>query len=632
VIFDGLDELLDTSHRADVTTRVEHFCTEYPLAPVLVTSRVVGYDQARLNDHEFTCYRLGVFSDEQVAEYARKWFAQDPGARADEAHAFLAESENIPDLRSNPLLLSLMCILYRGEGSLPRDRAGVYAQCANLLFHRWDARRHIHQELRAGHLLEPALRHLAWWLFTRDEARTAVTEDELVAETTSFLYGRGFESEETAREAAREFVEFCRGRMWVFSDAGTTAGGQKLYAFTHRTFLEYFAAAELAYHSDTPERLARTLAPHVARGEWEVVGELAVQIKDSTSSTGARRVYEELLGERRRRAPNGRSGILQFLARTLRSVDPPPETVRALTREILHFLVSGDLNNPTRGLPLAWLLASCDACLAIVDDEISGFAATLISSGDRATHLNGLRLAVSLDAPLTRTWEARGPELPPGHRISSFWGKRSAEIAATYSDALVAAAEDHEGMRYSALYKGIITTEQALRMTDGLLSLIRNPELGAFQFTYFPYLIGKFLTLTYNEDDPVAITDFTAVGRYLSDHPQPPWVKGQAHGWSYYRWHREVKPDATPLRLDPLVHLGATGVSLILAEINRTKPEHFLGEGLPQLGPFDYLHSYIECRYGKRRGVSLPKLPVPDEFKQTFHDWAEGRTNLTAPD
>ena len=169
VIFDGLDELLDTSRRADVATRVERFCEEYPLAPVLVTSRLIGYDQARLDDDQFTCYRLGRFGDEQVAEYARKWFALEKDARAGDAEAFLAESASVPDLRSNPLMLSLMCILYRGEGSLPRDRAGVYEQCANLLFRKWDERRRIHRELRAGRLVETALRHLAWWLFTRDE-------------------------------------------------------------------------------------------------------------------------------------------------------------------------------------------------------------------------------------------------------------------------------------------------------------------------------------------------------------------------------------------------------------------------------------------------------------------------------
>ena len=57
--------------------------------------------------------------------------------------------------------------------------------------------------------------------------------------------------------AAREFVEFCRGRMWVFTDAGTTVSGQRLYGFTHRTFLEYFAAKV-----DRSIRRGQTTAPY----------------------------------------------------------------------------------------------------------------------------------------------------------------------------------------------------------------------------------------------------------------------------------------------------------------------------------------------------------------------------------
>ena len=117
-----------------------------------------------------------------------------------------------------------------------------------------------------------------------------MTERDLIAKTAEFLQRRGFEAIEDAGDAAAEFVEFCRGRMWVFTDAGTTASGERLYAFTHRTFLEYFAASWLAYNSDIPEHLARSLAPHVARNEWSVVSELAVQIKDGTSTEGARRV------------------------------------------------------------------------------------------------------------------------------------------------------------------------------------------------------------------------------------------------------------------------------------------------------------------------------------------------------
>ena len=340
VIFDGLDELLDTSRRADVTARVERFCAEYPLAPVLVTSRVVGYDQARLDDQLFTCYRLGGFNDNAVFEYARKWFAQDAEAVPGDTRAFISESASVPDLRSNPLMLALLCILYRGAGSLPRNRAGVYEQCATMLYRRWDTRRRIHQDLRASDLIEPTLRHLAWWLFTRDHAQPAVTERELTTATAGFLYGRGFESADDARAAAVEFVEFCRGRMWVFSDAGTTASGERLYAFTHRTFLEYFAAAQLAYDSDTPEQLADTLVTRVAREQWWVVAELAIQVKDRTSNGGAARVYASLLNGRDWWSAPEDASVLRFLSVCLRSVDPSPRHVRDLTRRLANGIIT----------------------------------------------------------------------------------------------------------------------------------------------------------------------------------------------------------------------------------------------------------------------------------------------------
>jgi predicted NACHT family NTPase len=262
VIFDGLDELVDTTRRAEIASIVELFCAEFPLAPVLVTSRVVGYDQARLDPQQFAVYRVTDFDEDRVKEYVTRWFGQEEGVAADEAahlaETFMVESAEVPDLRANPLMLALMCILYRGEGSIPRSRPEVYEECARLLFTKWDARRKIHVELRARNLIEPALRHLAFWILTRDETSATVSMRELIAETAMFLRLR-FEDEAEAEEAAREFVDFCRGRAWVFRDAGTTAQGEELYTFTHRTFMEYFAAAYLAADCDSPEELAKRL-------------------------------------------------------------------------------------------------------------------------------------------------------------------------------------------------------------------------------------------------------------------------------------------------------------------------------------------------------------------------------------
>lgn len=631
VIFDGLDELLDTSRRADVATRVEHFCAEYPLAPVLVTSRVVGYDQARLDDAQFTSFRLGNFRDKDVAAYARKWFALEDGARPDEADAFLAESKSVPDLRSNPLLLSLMCILYRGEGSLPRNRAEIYEQCANLLFRRWDARRRIHQDLRAGHLLEPALRHLAWWLFTRDNAQSAVTERELVTATTEFLHGRGFESEDDARDAAREFVTFCAGRMWVFSDAGTTATGESLYSFTHRTFLEFFAAAQLAYDCDTPERLARTLAPHVARGEWEIVAELAVQIKDSTSRDGARRVYEELLGERRRRSTEGRGNILQFMARTLRSVDPTPTLTRRLAREALDFMFSGDPDNPVSFLPVSWLLASCDAALAVIDAEVTAFIETVVASNNPETHLNGLRLAMWLNAGPRQSGE-RGPDLPHDHRLRTFWDDRARENCIKYQQEIITAAAEHIDIRNSAVRLGAVTAAQAIDMKEGLLSLLQGQPTRIFGFgRWVAYLLNIFENFASNPELQESIEVMTAVGQHLTRYPDPPWVTGEVSPW-YEAGRSDLQDRELPASVTPVAFLGAAAIALMTTEATLAKPISDLqGEPRRRLGPFSILYAYMTRRNAPGSRTPLPDLPVPEEFKQVFRDWAEGKVNFIGP-
>jgi predicted NACHT family NTPase len=260
VFFDGLDELVDTRRRRGVSQLVENFCTNYPLTCVLVTSRRVGYDQAKLAESVFSVYRLAPFSDDQAAEYAMKWFRNGRRLHGDEdpqrwADAFMEESSNVPELRSNPLMLALMCILYRGEGSLPRNRPAVYERCATLLFETWDASRRIHVDLRAATSVEQMLRHLAYWLLTRPDAEPSVTEAELVERVTGYLHGRRFDHPDDAASAAREFVAFCRGRAWVFTEVGSDAQGDALFTFTHRTFMEYFAAAYLASTSDTPEEL-----------------------------------------------------------------------------------------------------------------------------------------------------------------------------------------------------------------------------------------------------------------------------------------------------------------------------------------------------------------------------------------
>lgn len=367
VIFDGLDELLETSHRRTVTDVVGLFCDRYPLARVLVTSRRVGYRQAPMDENQFRVLELDGFDPAQVREYVEKWFSQEDLTKEEVdtwVAAFMRESDSVDDLTRTPLLLALMCIIYRGERSLPRNRPAVYERCATMLFDKWDNSRGIHADLRAGQLVDPALKYLAYWLFSAD-AGDGVTESALVKEATAYLHERLFDLESEAENAAREFVEFCRGRAWVFSDVGTTPDGESLYKFTHRTFMEYFAAYHLSRTTDTPEKLARLIARKVADMEWDVVAQLAVQITDRHSDRGANRIFEVLIRESGRRSARKRANILTFLARCLPFAQISPPVLRRLVREALATVVVVEIQ-PAGYEPISELLRNSH----FVDEEL----------------------------------------------------------------------------------------------------------------------------------------------------------------------------------------------------------------------------------------------------------------------
>jgi hypothetical protein len=645
VIFDGLDELGDTAHRGNLAAIIERFCAGYPLTPVLITSRLIGYEQTRLDDRQFTRYRLGGFEDQQSADYVGRWFAQDDELSPDEAGlraaAFLAESENLPDLRANPLMLALMCVLYRGEGSMPRNRPDVYAQCTAMFFRNWDARRHIDIPLRARSQAEPAIRHLAYWALTRGQEQPTATEPELLRETSAFLYDQGFEDVDVL-DAAQEFIAFCRNRAWVFSDAGTTADGRRLYAFTHRTFLEYFAAAHLAAVCDSPADLARELAPRIARQEWEVVAELAIQIKSSNSNRGPQRIYAALLGDDSGPLQD-RSNTLQFLARCVRFIEPPPRIVRDLTRAALDHLFGGDVSDETRYLPLSWLLASCASCCGVVKDELAVRIADMVSSCDESVHLNGLRLAiwVSRGAVFLRSGRLVVPAKAPEH-LADFWDDFACQNAKNHAADIAAAASVDEGMLYASLRHRFLTVGSFLASTGSDLSPLSTAHnaviFNALWTSYLDYLVGaaaRSWGRAVHSGLPRASEeslreDFAAIGHFLIDHPDPPWLSvhlpSRYEPVSLFGKNDFIPGPSLSETKDPIAYLGAAAAILVVAEMtcNRALPE----EGDPPFGSFGGLYPYILMRWGHEQDAKLPELPVSVQFQRLFRTWATQHTDF----
>jgi hypothetical protein len=348
VILDGLDELLDTSLRRDVVLAVEGFAHRFPNCSMVVTSRRVGYDEAPLSEALFSRLELGKFSPRQVRQYAEKWFALDesipPANRARLTEAFIADSTYVADLRDNPLLLSLMCGIYASERYIPTNRPDVYEKCALLLFERWDKQRGIVAPLPFDAHVQSAMRSLALFMFTEHPSEEGIPRSNLVAFMRSYLRSKRFDSDEAAENAAVEFIDFCKGRAWVLTDVGA-----ELYGFTHRTFMEYFAASQLVRLYPNARNMFDELLPHLRNETWDVVAQLALQILGKAVEDGADDFLDLVL----RTAVQDSAGVdiklLSFAARALEFIVPRPrilnEIVDCVVRETLNaYEKTGDIS------------------------------------------------------------------------------------------------------------------------------------------------------------------------------------------------------------------------------------------------------------------------------------------------
>lgn len=341
-IFDGLDELLDLTTRRDVASTIEAFAHRYPLAPVLVTSREVGYSQAPLAFEEFDALVLREFDNEGVVEYVTRWFsvsAEDGANGTEQANSFLNESRLVDDLRRVPLLLALMCILYRGRQFIPENRPEVYEECSRLLFKDWDRHRHIHHDLPYHAHIDYCLQHLAWWIFGDPQREEAVAESEIVRRVRDYFAEWVHPNIDEAHAAAQDFVAYCRGRAWILSGVGSTPGGEELYQFTHRTFLEHFTGTYLARTSASPTELAVGLAARVVDARWEVVAQIAIHRK-SRDLLGA---ADEIIGALLESASDDAESLLAFLGRLLVVVSAAPPTLARLCGMVIQH----DLENVT---------------------------------------------------------------------------------------------------------------------------------------------------------------------------------------------------------------------------------------------------------------------------------------------
>lgn len=284
IFFDGLDEIFKIEDKIEIKNDIENFHNSFPLTKSITTSRIIGYEEAKLNDEEFCEFTIENFNDSQIEEYLQKWYEKEEDnqeRRIIEINGFLEKKHEIDfELVSNPLLLSLIVIIYRNTLALPESKLEIYQSCTKTLVEKWDASKkelEINLEDTIYKKRENILADLAYWQYKQlSGEKIQITFEKALNNVMYSLEKLKIADENDSYTLAENFMSYAQKRSIYFGDN-----------FTHKTFLEYYCAywiySNIEKKNKTDERNI-LISTYIDNPFWHIVLELLLNMIDKNQA------------------------------------------------------------------------------------------------------------------------------------------------------------------------------------------------------------------------------------------------------------------------------------------------------------------------------------------------------------
>ncbi|NQT14240.1 MAG: NACHT domain-containing protein, partial [Planctomycetes bacterium] len=256
-LLDGLDEIAQPGRRTEIRDRVAELAARHPNCRMVVTSRIVGYREAQLpgGPGGYQHFTLLPFDDDEIRLFAERWYEaiEGTGKVADperqNARALfegIQDNPSVKRLATNPLLMTLIGLIYWREVRLPRRRIELYRDASQTLLSKWVQMRTPEVELNE--------REATSLLITAAFEMHSTSSSGLIArpELERLLVGqmtdpeRGGKSAMEAETAVHEFLRIMNEQVGLFYIRGYDDRNEDVFGFLHLTFEEYFAGRELA--------------------------------------------------------------------------------------------------------------------------------------------------------------------------------------------------------------------------------------------------------------------------------------------------------------------------------------------------------------------------------------------------
>lgn len=153
LLFDGIDEVADEDERIAISSILDNFVRQYRQNRYVVTSRSRAYRGDVRLEEDFEVCTVQAMNWNQVLEFLCHWSLamlrcrdedesealRDAAQRqAGELLAAIADNPRVRELVDNPLLLTVIAIVYHNKRVLPQQRAELYEECVKILLGQRD--------------------------------------------------------------------------------------------------------------------------------------------------------------------------------------------------------------------------------------------------------------------------------------------------------------------------------------------------------------------------------------------------------------------------------------------------------------------------------------------------------------
>lgn len=275
IFFDGLDEIFNISHKLKIKEAIETFSTRFQNAKCIVTSRFIGYHDIKFNPKKFDEFAILRFSNSQITELVSKFYLTQQSSAEKRNHAIenclkQLTADVDEELKSNPLILTLILILTSNNIVIPDSKLEIYESCTKTLVDSIDTKE---KELKFEMPVKNknlTFSHLAYWQYESTSKSIEISYPKAVKTLADFLQARKETIEYSDAEAkAEKFLEYAERRSIYFENN-----------FTHKTFLEYYTAEYLysnciAKASDEGRKnLILIVTKYLPSSFWYIVFEL----------------------------------------------------------------------------------------------------------------------------------------------------------------------------------------------------------------------------------------------------------------------------------------------------------------------------------------------------------------------